>query len=94
MTGEEWLREWVDRDHEPGVLLPESESSWRTFDGVEAAAPQPGTVRTYTKRRCAGLAPYVGQPFRYVWNVATDDRGHEVTGTVRIQRYEDWWRRG
>lgn len=40
------------------------------------------------KEKAAGLAPYVGDPFVYIWYVATDELGRSVAGDAKI-RYLD-----
>lgn len=40
---------------------------------------------TLTKREAYGNAPYVGEPFVYVWPVATDEYGRSIAGEARIQ---------
>lgn len=39
---------------------------------------------TLRKQRAAGLAPYVGDPFVYTWNVAVDDYGRMACGESSI----------
>lgn len=47
------------------------------------------TPRTMTIFRAAGLAPYVGRPFVYMWDVATTDDGRWVAGPSRIEYLPD-----
>jgi hypothetical protein len=42
--------------------------------------------RTAVLQKCAGLAPYVGDPFAYVWYVAVND-GRELASTEAVIRY-------
>ncbi len=42
-------------------------------------------TRTLLVKRAWGKAPYVGDPFIYVWDVAADDMGRWVSGPTRIQ---------
>jgi hypothetical protein len=57
-------------------------------DWMATGSAYPETTFTQTRLnvyRCAGLAPYVGQPFIYVWEVAADDRGRWIAGPSRTQ---------
>lgn len=38
-----------------------------------------------TRRLCAAPAPYVGEPFVYLWYTATDDYGRAVAGDCWIE---------
>lgn len=42
---------------------------------------------TLTKNIAAGPAPYVGEPFCYRWNIATDQLGRSIAGEARIQYF-------
>lgn len=58
-----------------------------TYPAEDFPLPQ---VRTLTKRKAAGLAPYVGRPFHYEWHVATDDLGRHIAGDSRIVYHDPW----
>lgn len=44
---------------------------------------------TLQKRKAWGPAPFVGEPFAYVWWYATDKYGRSVAGDARIE-YLGW----
>lgn len=46
-----------------------------------AADPEPWML---SKRKAFGLAPYVGRPFVYAWQFATDQLGRAIAGESRI----------
>jgi hypothetical protein len=54
----------------------------RSMRMVASFDPEPvETSRSFdmlTRMRCVGLAPYVGEPFVYRWNVGIDDLGRAV----------------
>jgi hypothetical protein len=55
------------------------------MSGGETDPSRPAfAVRTMTKRKCAGPAPYVGRPFRYEWWVGVDNLGRAIAGDARI----------
>lgn len=59
-----------------------------SLDLVGGSASEPDLpMHTLTKEKAAGLAPYVGDPFMYVWYVATDELGRSVAGDAHIQYY-------
>ena len=41
-------------------------------------------------RKAVGPAPYVGQPFCYIWEVATDEHGRSVCGPATIAYLAEW----
>lgn len=78
------------RDHAHGPLwdwLNESQTpvSWRVpllreIETEDLEAP----VVTLTKQKCWALAPYVGDPYVYVWRVATDTLGRSIASEAHI----------
>jgi hypothetical protein len=59
-----------------------------SLDLTDGSSSEPDLpVHTLTKEKAAGLAPYVGDPFMYVWYVATDGSGRSVGGDAHIQYY-------
>lgn len=44
-----------------------------------------------TRERCAGPAPYVGQPFVYVWPVGVDNLGRCIAGEAQIVYTDPFW---
>lgn len=84
-----WLQAWLSdgRSTRDVMVVP----MMRRQTWVKDDAPSPDTFmplprHTLTRRRCAGLAPYVGAPFVYQWSVATDEVGRTVAGSTRIVR--------
>lgn len=55
-------------------------------DDVLLDAPRDVSLERFilTKNIAAGPAPYVGEPFTYRWNVATDQLGRSIAGEARI----------
>ena len=45
-------------------------------------------VITLTKQKAWGLAPFVGQPFAYTWNYATDQYGRSIAGDSSIHHLD------
>jgi hypothetical protein len=43
---------------------------------------------TLTRRKAAGLAPYVGKPFIYEWNIGIDRYGRQIAGESHIKYIE------
>lgn len=73
----------VAGDH---LLIPKPVNLARLIAGP--SDPEPWNVAqdviTLTRRVCYGLAPYVGRPFVYRWNVAVDDLGRAVATDAHI----------
>lgn len=86
-----WLRDWLNGT--PGYPSDRVQVSFvqrrlsPTLTGNWAHEPAIST-HTLTKEKAAGLAPYVGDPFVYIWYVATDELGRSVAGDAKI-RYLD-----
>lgn len=43
-------------------------------------------VLTMRRMQAWGPAPYVGDPFAYVWDIGVDDLGRQVAGLTQIKR--------
>lgn len=54
---------------------------------LEPQESDPGGLRRLhlRKHRALGPAPYVGRPYRYVWNTAVDDNGRWIAGDSHIE---------
>jgi hypothetical protein len=48
------------------------------------------SVRTMTVSKAVAPAPFVGDPFVYMWKVATDDLGRHVAGSSWIEYVPRW----
>jgi hypothetical protein len=82
-----WLRDWLNGA--PGypndrIRVPFMQRLNPTLTGRWTGESET-SVHTLTKRKAAGLAPYVGDPFIYTWYVATDELGRSVAGDATIQ---------
>lgn len=85
-----WLRDWLNGTVLPGqqrVDVPRVPRLNPTLTGHWDVEPQISR-HTLHKKKAAGLAPYVGDPFVYVWYVGTDELGRSVAGDAMI-RYLD-----
>lgn len=72
-----WLVDWLNDEAHPFgnyVRLPMP----------APAAPTEQKCLLLTRQRAYGFAPYVGRPFVYVWNAASDQHGRWVAGERRI----------
>lgn len=85
-----WLRDWLN--DVPGSLrgyhvrVPYLRRRVFPFDLTENVNDVDPVFNTHTltKEKAAGLAPYVGDPFVYVWYVATDELGRAVAGDAEV----------
>lgn len=84
-----YLTEWLEGERRAQIL---------TFDMPRWLDPDvPGAKPTHfevqqvvlQKRRAYGFAPYVGDPFVYVWRFATDQYGRSIAGEAHIH-YLPW----
>lgn len=85
-----WLRDWLNgspRYPPDRVQVPFTQRLNLTLTGSSAHEPAIST-HILIKEKAAGLAPYVGDPFVYIWYVATDELGRSVAGDAKI-RYLD-----
>lgn len=88
-SGHGFVLDWInglhfqDRDQ---LLLPApaTRAQFAMFDETAPIEPSRPPV-VLTRRRAAGPAPYVGRPFVYTWDVATDPWGRAVASEARIQ---------
>lgn len=89
------LLDWLDGDLFGGghtIHLPRPANlSASLFDqsSLDPATFQPPDHLVLTRQRAWGPAPYVGDPFVYVWNCACDQHGRWVAGTQKI-KYLPW----
>lgn len=58
-------------------------------DPNATSRPSPPTF-TMTRRTAYGLAPYVGRPFVYAWDLFEDELGRMVAGDSRIEYTDPW----
>lgn len=89
------LLDWLERRGayaDPWVVkVPMPSGSLRAMlrdEEVPVTADLTFRVMTLTRRRCVGLAPYVGRPFRYEWDAAVDELGRWVAGPDRIVHHD------
>lgn len=88
-----WLIDWLERRGEYAdrqhmrILFTRP---LRVCD-LELTEPEEleATVMVLTRRRCFGLAPWVGDPFHYEWWVGEDNVGRCIAGDARIV-YDEW----
>jgi hypothetical protein len=73
-----WLLDWLNTQSTDVIQLPTATSPWYSPAGDEMIAPTVTNVITLTKHRCWGRAPYVGDPFVYVWTVGVDSAGRTI----------------
>ena len=82
------LIEWLDSPRFDPLYVPLPRpicyADFRDLDEQELIKPMELERLTLTKQKAAGPAPYVGEPFLYRWNVATDQYGRSVAGEAHI----------
>lgn len=78
--GKTWLLDWLERGHQHNYLVPVPRRV--RFDESEPVAT---ACAVLTKRRAFGPAPYVGDPFVYIWWAATDQHGRSIASDSRIE---------
>lgn len=82
-----WLVDWLNDEAHPFgnyVRLPMPAPAALIWAPDEAWAPTEQKCLLLTRQRAYGFAPYVGRPFVYVWNAASDQHGRWVAGERRI----------
>jgi hypothetical protein len=86
--GKTGLLDWLESDDRV-VRVPVSRARTSAF-GPASIAPGELSffIATLTKRRAVAPAPYVGDPFAYVWHVGTDQHGRSIAGDARIVHLE------
>jgi hypothetical protein len=83
-----WLRDWLNGDVYPRQDRVKVAMTHRPASLVSLLHAYPETSYGYhilRKEKAAGLAPYVGEPFVYIWFVGTDELGRSVAGDATIQ---------
>lgn len=88
-----WLRDWLNgTSGYPQQRVEVAMARQPTLEPASSSAylyPEMYCVRHILhKEKAAGLAPYVGDPFVYVWYIGTDELGRSVAGDAMI-RYLD-----
>lgn len=73
-----WLLDWLESDNRTPHLVPLPTRLDVDYDETALTVTDTPTFLTLTKQRTAAFAPYVGQPFMYVWWVATDEYGRAI----------------
>lgn len=90
--GKTWLMDWLDG------LYPDSSSrqirvlffpAVRYVDSDPVLADVP-PIRVLRREKCWGIAPYVGHPFVYEWQVGVDDLGRAIAADS-IRMYDPSW---
>jgi hypothetical protein len=84
-----WLLDWLEgRGTYSGdsIRVPVMPRLHVSFTELEPDVIAQPTIRalTLTKQRAFGPAPYVGQPFAYVWPCAVDELGRAIAGDAKI----------
>jgi hypothetical protein len=88
-----WLIDWLEGRgpyaNNPTLRIPVLPSMATLMRSALRGEPEPDLVPmprtlTLTRSRAVGLAPHVGRPFVYEWQVATDDLGREIASDSRI----------
>ena len=69
------------------VIAPRSNpASYTTETGPSAALSAPSfKTRVLHRQKCWGPAPYVGDPFVYIWFAAVDELGRGIAGESHIE---------
>lgn len=86
-----WLLDWLEgRGEHPThcIQFPIVPAMRAIEPHDESSTTEMLPMRTLTKQRAWGAAPYVGLPFRYEWFFATDELGRTISGEARL-RYAD-----
>ena len=82
------LMDWLDSSSNDRRYIPLPKpiryANFRQLDEQEIVKPIEHELLTLTKQVAGGPAPYVGEPFMYRWNVATDQYGRSIAGEARI----------
>lgn len=78
--GKAWLLMWLESDEHTCVIPVAGPVRFREWDAV---SPSFSRV-TMTKQTAYGPAPYVGDPFMYLWTVGTDEYGRSIASEARI----------
>jgi hypothetical protein len=77
-----WARDWVAGrgQYDPTrIKIPVEQAPSATLGGYEDYQ-----VITLIRHKCAGMAPYVGEPFMYVWYMGIDDYGRSICSDSEI----------
>jgi hypothetical protein len=84
-----WVRDWLNGAAFPRQTRMQIPVMPRlSLDLTGGSANEPDLpVHTLIKEKAAGMAPYVGDPFMYVWYIATDELGRSVSGDAQIHYY-------
>lgn len=80
-----WLLEWLESADDSDRVVPATQRV--RYHDFDVDAPIGSTARDHprlSKRLAYGGAPYVGEPFIYLWKVATDQYGRSIAGESRI----------
>lgn len=87
-----FVRQWMADDRHYNVVLPVQPPRHRMFT-MDPAAPVEPTSNDQVMldiHRCFNLAPYVGDPFVWMWKYATDRYGRWVAGDSWPEPVPPW----
>lgn len=77
-----WLLDWLNGGGPfasmDEVLVPVYRPGLRAIMLSDPAEPNPIIYHRMTRHKAAGPAPYVGDPFVYVWMVGVDELGRTI----------------
>jgi hypothetical protein len=85
-THRAWLLNWLDHESGQRLVIPVPRTFRLVFTDEPIGLPEPVKTTNLTRQRAWGLAPYVGEPFIYMWPCASDERGRWIAGSVVMQR--------
>jgi len=72
------------------VVAPRFNLASYTETGPSVTAPSFKT-RVLHRQKCWGPAPYVGDPFVYIWFAAVDELGRGIAGESHIEYIPNGW---
>lgn len=90
-AGREDLRDWLLHGPYRDIKIPAARSLRAFDDDPLEPVTESIIIRTMTRRKAWGYAPYVGRPFVYVWPVGVDDLGRHISGPSAIVYTEPLW---
>jgi len=95
-----YLIDWLDGVGRMGkmwdiqmMIAPRFNFASYTETGPPSVTAPPFKTRVLHRQKCWGPAPYVGDPFVYIWFAAVDELGRGIAGESHIEYIPDTTRR-
>lgn len=84
------LRSWLEATRKPHWVIPRTRPSiFRGYPDDPVIGIEKTDERVFTRQKAAGMAPYVGRPFIYVWDLAIDPSGVQVAASEARIHYTE-----